>query len=109
MVRGELVISKENFKMFSQDFNNERNLVSGVVNCKKCKTDAINYIDYVCYQLIKETEQPTPKQEMEQLSEMGFRVVFFFQFSKVDNVILSDYLLQRRKESEYLIDGIIVT
>ena len=25
MVRGELVISKDNFKMFDKDFNNERN------------------------------------------------------------------------------------
>ena len=109
MVRGELVISKENFKMFNQDFNNERNLVSGIVNCKKFKTDAINYIDYVCYQLIKETEMLTPNQEMEQLSEMGFRVVSYLNLPQVDNVVLSDYLLQRREESEYLIDGIIVT
>ena len=57
MIRGELVISKENFKMFSKDFNNERNLVSGIVNCKKCKTEAVNYIDYVCYQLVRINEK----------------------------------------------------
>ena len=70
----------------------------------------INYIDYVCYQLIKENEKLTPSnQEMTQLSRWDFRVVSYIQLPCIDNVVLSDYLLQRREESEYLIDGIIVT
>jgi NAD-dependent DNA ligase len=109
MIRGELVISKDSFKMFSQDFNNERNLVSGVVNCKKCKTEAVNYIDYVCYQLVRDNEKLTPLEEIEQLDNMGFKVVSHVKLFQVDNTILSDYLVKRREESEYLIDGIVIT
>ena len=84
-------------------------LVSGVVNSKKCRSEAVNYIDYVCYQLIKENEKLTPSQEMTQLNDMGFKVVSYIQLPCIDNSILSDYLVKRRSESEYLIDGIIVT
>ncbi|CCV02482.1 NAD-dependent DNA ligase [Armadillidium vulgare iridescent virus] len=65
MIRGELIISKENFKMYPE-FSNARNLVSGIVNRKNVKMDKVQGLSFVSYELIKLTDGP----EEEPLSQM---------------------------------------
>lgn len=109
LIRGELVISKDNYQLFKEEFNNERNLVSGIVNSKKITTEAVNYIDYVAYQLIVSTELIKPTTQFQMLDKMGFKVVNHLIVEEISNSILSQYLLQERDNGPYLIDGIIVS
>ena len=109
LIRGELVISKKNYQLFKHEFNNERNLVSGIVNSKKITTDAVQYITYVVYQLIDHTKLIKPTEQFEMLQDMGFNLVEHKIVEKISNSVLSKYLLDHRENGNYLIDGIIVS
>ena len=108
IVRGELVISKENFILFKDKFSNERNIVSGVVNSKKIDIDILKYIDFVTYQGLRPDIECNPEDELKILYDYGFKVVRYKLLNNINNEILSEELLKERNESAYLIDGIIV-
>ena len=109
LVRGELVISKQNYQLFKEEFNNERNLVSGIVNSKKITTEAVHYLDYVVYQLIELNQLIKPTTQFQMLDKMGFKVVNHQIVEKITNSLLSNYLIDNRENGKYLIDGIIVS
>ena len=109
IIRGELVISKLNYQLFKDEFNNERNLVSGIVNSKKITTEAVHYIDYVVYQLIEPKNRIKPTIQFQMLDKMGFKVVKHQIIEKITNSLLSNYLIDNRENGQYLIDGIIIS
>ena len=108
-VRGEFIISKENFKHFSVNFSNARNFVAGVINQKHLNSELLKSfpIRFVAYELI----QPAlpPSQQLGYLKQLGFEVVDYINVSNVSNEYLSNYLLKWRDEYKYEIDGIICT
>lgn len=105
-VRGELIISKKNFIKIENEYKNGRNAVAGVVNSKNYSEDIAKLIDFVAYSLIYPPMKKT--KEMEKLENMGFIVVNHIIKNKIDNDLLSKYLMKRRDESDYEVDGIVV-
>jgi DNA ligase (NAD+) len=108
IIRGELVIKKENFKKIQHLGANARNMVSGCVNSKTVNQDIIKYVDFVGYTLIKPSKKPSLQKEW--ATSKGIQ--FVDQINKVKQLneeSLSKILMDRREHSEYEIDGIIVT
>jgi len=106
--RGELIINKETFtNNWSDKMKNARNTVSGLVNCKtinpKLATDTI----FVAYEIVDPIL--LPEKQLELCKELGFHTVKYKIKSQLTIEILSEYFKKRRTESEYTIDGIIVT
>jgi NAD-dependent DNA ligase len=107
--RGELIIKDKIFnKNWSDKLKNGRNSVAGLVNSKNINPELANDTDLVIYEVI-DPFFPIDKQ---------FKIINGCQFKSVVNKnidhelsyeFLSDYLNKRRDESEYKIDGIIVT
>lgn len=112
MIRGELIISKNNWKTVKQrypEYSNPRNFVSGLVSKKEKNEELLKYIDFVGYEYISEPPIPIEMQ-MKQIQDTGISVVNNTKITQeLNNDILSNYLLNRRKESNYEIDGIIIT
>ena len=80
------------------------------MNSKCANNDAIHYLEFIAYQLIDFNHKTIlPINELELLKDYGFKVVEYQLIEPISNNLLSDYLLQRRQQSPYLIDGIIVT
>jgi DNA 3'-phosphatase len=106
-VRGELIISKENWeelgKMGKQGAN-PRNTVAGAINSDILKKDILSKIDFVAYSLI----HPELKDGLNKLEEMGFKVAYNTVASFLNLASLSKILETRRAESEYVIDGIVI-
>ena len=106
-VRGELIISKENWeelgKMGKQGAN-PRNTVAGAINSDILKKDILSKIDFVAYSLI----HPELKDGLNKLAEMGFKVAYNTVARFLDLASLSKILETRRAESEYVIDGIVI-
>ena len=106
-VRGELIISKENWeelgKMGKQGAN-PRNTVAGAINSDILKKDILSKIDFVAYSLI----HPELKDGLNKLKEMGFKVAYNTVASFLNLASLSKILETRRAESEYVIDGIVI-
>lgn len=100
-VRGELVISKVDFKKLGYDVCS-RNVVSGAVKSKKVSEVLFN-ITFVAYELIGVGCIMT---QFKMLKEYKFNTVFYQKYSINDN--LSLILDNRRKESNYDIDGIVI-
>ena len=107
VVRGEFIIPKAVFQeKYAEKFANPRNLVSGIVNAKSVDEKAKD-VHFVTYEVIKPDIKPS--EQMKKLVELGFKTVknrFLEEFT-ID--ILSETLMDWRKNYEYEIDGVIVT
>ena len=107
-LRGELIISKENFKKYEALYSNARNMVSGIVNSKKIDIDILSDIDYVVFEIIKDAPL---SEQLKYGCDLGFQCS---NYSIENNTILNETtllekLINFKKESNYEIDGIIIT
>lgn len=105
-IRGELIMTEENFKLISDRMKNARNAVAGLVNSKVIDTKIAELTELITYNII----HPTYKQieQYNKLQEWDFKVVTHKLISELTNNLLNEYLIKRRKESPFAIDGIIV-
>lgn len=106
--RGEIIINQKIFeKNWSKTLKNARNSVSGLVNSKNINSDLAKDTNLVLYEVV----DPFLKidEQFKMLNELGFKVVKNKTVSTLSFEILSKYLRDRRSNSEYLIDGIIIT
>lgn len=106
-VRGEIIMSNEKFSNYEDQFENARNMVSGVVNSKTIKPDIVKDVDFIAYELINPWINNQDKQ-WSVLKELGFDVVPHFNNLKLNFNNLSTILAERNKLSKYKIDGIII-
>ena len=58
VLRGELIISKEKFEKYKNEYSSGRNFVSSIVNSKDPKKEYIQDIDLLFYEVIKPTLLP---------------------------------------------------
>ena len=106
-IRGEFIIEKELFeKKYSNKFSNPRNFVGGLINQKKIDESIIKDIDFVAYELIK--PELKPSEQMKLLKNEKIDTVKYEVKKNITNELLSDILLEWRKDYKYEIDGIIV-
>ena len=106
--RGEIIINQKIFeKNWSKTLKNARNSVSGLVNSKNINSDLAKDTNLVLYEVV----DPFLKidEQFKMLNELGFKVVKNKTVTTLSFEILSKYLRDRRSNSEYLIDGIIIT
>ena len=112
VVRGEFLISKATFESkYASQFANPRNLVSGIVNAKAVAGKAVAGkaadLDFVTYEVV--IPKLKPSEQLQKLTDLGFKVVEHKTETALTNELLSDYLVDMRKNHPYEIDGIIVT
>jgi len=106
-IRGELVISKENFKKISDKYKNARNTVAGLVNSKKSFSKNIAKLtEFVAYSVIYPQMKQT--KQMQLLKTYKFNTVFHKISNNLTNDKLSNLLISRRETGAYDIDGIVV-
>jgi NAD-dependent DNA ligase len=109
LVRGELVISKQDWKKLKEIRTNPRNTVAGLANSKKIDPAIAELVQFIAYDCI-EPSGKTPQEAFVWLKSNGFKPVFNVVCSEkqLNADHLSEILLQRRNASEFEIDGIIV-
>jgi NAD-dependent DNA ligase len=106
--RGELIISKNKFsKKWEDTMKNARNAVAGLVNSKTINPELARDTSLVLYQIIDPLYGILDQLKM--IKEMGFKTVHKKVVPSMTFPQLSKYLLKRRTNSKYVIDGIIVT
>jgi DNA ligase (NAD+) len=108
-VRGELIMSINNFTKYQNKMANARNMVSGLVNSKTIDKEIIKDVEFIAYELINPWITNNEEQ-FKKLSKIGLKVVNYHILDDDLNVnLLSDILSQRKNSSEYEIDGIIIS
>ena len=107
-VRGELIISKSNWDVLGtlgKQGANPRNTLSGAINSDIINKDILSKVDFVAYSLIN----PKISNGFPALFEKNFKVVNNTELNTFDLTLLSNILNERRTNSEYVIDGIVVS
>lgn len=106
-VRGEMAITKANFKKFAGDFENSRNLVAGVSNRTKEIHPASKVTDFIVHESVNPSA-PLPR-VAKQIERAGGKVVWHKVFRKAPTVAeLAAILKERLAKSPYEIDGIVI-
>ena len=107
VVRGEFLILKSVFEeKYASTFANPRNLVAGIVN-RQTLDEKVKDLHFVAYEVI--VPQLKPSEQMSLLKKYGFEVVLNSVEPDVSNELLSEKLVDWRKNYLYEIDGVIVT
>jgi len=104
-IRGEIIISKTNFKKVSTEFKNARNAISGLVNSKNFSIELAKLTDFIGYAIVNPHFNQIDS--MKKMEELGC-VVNYKVIKLINRDELLEYYKTRRTESEYEIDGIIV-
>lgn len=107
-IRGEIILSKENFEKIKtkHQLKNARNAVSGVVNAKHPNEEIVKLLEFIGYAVVN--EEVKISKQLELLEKLNFPTVFWTTKTKLDNDILTKYLVNRKENGEYEIDGIVV-
>jgi NAD-dependent DNA ligase len=105
--RGELIISKNKFTKWADTMKNARNAVAGLVNSKSINPKLARSTSLVIYQIVDPVYSMI--EQIKIIKEIGFKTVHKKIVDKLSFPQLSKYLLKRRSESKYVIDGIIIT
>ena len=106
--RGELIISKNEFDSKWKDKkSNARNTVSGLVNSKHVDPELAKSTSLVIYEMVDPITNIS--EQLKIAKGLGFDSVGSKEIEKINYEILSNYLLQRKKKSDFIIDGIIVS
>jgi NAD-dependent DNA ligase len=122
VVRGELLVSKKNYEKNKKKYCNSRAMINGLVNKKSIKMLELKLIDFVAYELVRPWYNISKQYKV--LSKLKFNTVVNKkvttclsawkaegQAQSLDNITeksLSEYLKERKKNSDFDIDGIIV-
>jgi NAD-dependent DNA ligase len=110
-VRGELIISKDNWNtLHSQhpEYSNPRNLVAGILHSKTPDPNIVKYVDFVAYELLNPKVKPSDSIKI--IRDNGFITVYSLvkNNDSITSESLSQLLIQRRQNSPYEIDGVVV-
>lgn len=109
-VRGELIISKKDFMKVADKLANARNTVAGLINSKIPDLEVAKITSFVSYEVLFPVMLPSEQMNFINKKLKIDCVYNEFLSSKeltLDN--LSETLVERRKISDYEIDGIVVT
>jgi len=107
VVRGELLINKEIYEENKEVYVNARAMINGLVGKKSITKKEIKNITFVAYEVVDPFD--TIENQMKLLKKLKFETVENKLVKKIDEDYLSSYFKKRKKESNYDIDGIIVT
>ena len=105
-IRGELLMSRENFKKISDVYKNSRNTVSGIVNSKVFDRNLARMVDFVAYSIL--TPSYSQEEQMKTLKKWKINTVEYKVSKTIDEEMLSEYLIDRRKNSKYDVDGLVI-
>lgn len=107
-LRGELIISKNDFENVKDKGANARNMVAGLINAKVPDLELIKLVQFIGYELIKPILEP--EKQFKYISTIGYKSVFNQKITEEKLTIdeLSKILIDRREMSEFEIDGIVI-
>lgn len=109
LIRGELILTKEDWNTIKAKRSNPRNTVAGLANSKKPDKDIAKLVWFIAYECI-EPRNLKPFDALKWMSKNGFSVVNnrLVSYEKLNADLLSKILLERRQSSLYEIDGLVV-
>jgi len=117
-IRAEVIISPVHFSMIQDKiqsragraYKNPRNFIAGFLNSSENPIWVYEFIDVVTYQIVDGLEYEDKLTHLTWLADQGFMVVYNSHFfaNRVSDETLTNYLVGRRDQSSYEIDGLVI-
>ena len=108
LLRGEIIIKKKVFeKNYKLHYPKARSFVAGIVNSKQINKDFVTKLDFVIYELVDPWTNFI--EQFKIIKILGFNLVNYCNYDKLNTTILKRTLLDFKLKSEYEIDGIIIS
>jgi DNA ligase (NAD+) len=107
-IRGELIMTRDNFKKIADKMANARNAVSGIINTKKPDSKMLKLIDFVAYWVLYPEFKNSDQLKYIEKKQFVPRTVDYFEKKKITIDELSDMLVKGRDKYKYEIDGVVV-
>ena len=107
-IRGEILISKDNFEKHFKEYSNARNAASGV--SRRYDGENSDKLSVVVYHLHSDDFTPTTyKEQFNILEELGFNVPTYYVVKTYDEVnkLKSQYQETLRDQYTYMLDGLV--
>jgi DNA ligase (NAD+) len=110
-VRGEIVMTTEQFNTLNSEsenkYKNPRNATVGIIGQKQTDHDLIqNFISFFPYEIMG--SNLTRIEQLEELKNYGFDVVFYTTSSKLNNDNVSEFYYTAKEKTPYEIDGVVI-
>lgn len=114
-IRGEIIIKKSSYDELCQNdvslnreitYKNPRNAIASLVNSKTIPLDLANKAEFIAYSVI--SPELTFGDQIKLLKKLKFPTVTNKVVAAFDTNMLGNYFIDRRKNSEYEVDGIVV-
>ena len=108
-VRAEAKIPRNIFKnIYTEDFANPRNMTSGLFNpTTKVPSKHLKNIHITAYELLSSNKKQST--QLKKLKSLGFNIVTYKLSKIITAKELQNYYEQRKKESKYDIDGLVIS
>jgi len=107
-IRGELLLSKKNWELMKDIGANARNVVAGIINSKTINKKVLEKIEFVVYDVF--SDRIKNEDGLKLAKKLKFKVVKHKVFKdRLSNEHLFELLKDFKKNSEYEIDGIVIT
>ena len=105
-IRGELIISRENWEKIKSVGSNARNVVAGALHSKIINHDIMKNIEFVAYDLLFPRLSLGTAYKL--LQSYGIKTVKYIELTEISLDVLSNMLQEWRRVSQYEIDGIVI-
>jgi len=105
-VRGEIIMSRVNFVKYQEIKKDSRSLVNGLVCQKQVDKKLAKEVDFVSFEIVE--PRLSKINQFNILKSSGFKTPDFKMYELVSNDDLSVILKDRRNNSIYDIDGVII-
>ena len=106
-LRGELLITKEQWSKITDLGKNARNFVSGTISKKTPEPEYLGYMTFVPFDFISEKNMKKSLQ-LKELKKFGFHQIQYKNVKKIKEEELESLLSKFKKKSLFEIDGIIL-
>jgi NAD-dependent DNA ligase len=106
--RGELLLSKKNWDLLKDIGANARNVVAGIINSKTINIKVLEKIDYVVYDVFN--KRMKNEDALKLAKKLKFKIAKYKVIkSLLTNEKLFEFLKSFKNNSDYEIDGIVIT
>ena len=106
-IRGELIISKNNWTKIADKGANARNVVAGTINSKVIDKNIAKYIEFIAYDVLN--PRNNIEKALEYAASLKFNVVKYIIKSELSISSLYDLFKNWKETSNYEIDGLVIT
>ena len=106
-VRGEFIISQEDYTSKHTDKKNCLSTIIGLINSKTLR-QGVGDLKFIAYEIVDDKPGKTPEENFQTLKKLGFLTARYEVEISLSAKSLSDALLRRKEDSPYEIDGLVV-